>query len=81
MGSTYSSLRAHIVFSTKERRPFMAAKWRPGFHKYLGGTVRGLDAVAEAIGGVDDHIHLLIGYRPTLALSDFVRELKKASTN
>lgn len=81
MVSTYCSLRAHIVFSTKERKRYIAREWRSSFHEYLGGTVRGLEAVAEAVGGVDDHVHLLVSYRPTLALADFVRELKKASTN
>ncbi len=81
MGSTFTSLRIHIVFSTKERRPWIKPGWRTTLHEYLGGTVRGLGAVPEAIGGVEDHVHLLIGYRPTLTISDFVRELKKASSN
>ena len=81
MGSTLSSLRIHIVFSTKERLPWIKPEWRSTLHEYLDGTVRGLGAVAEAIGGVEDHVHLLIGYRPTLTISDSMRELKKASSN
>ena len=80
MGSTFSCLRAHIVFSTKERRPFIASSWRSQLHAYLGGTVRGLEGVAEAVGGVADHVHLLVSYRPTLTISDFMRELKKATS-
>jgi len=80
MGSTFSSLRAHIVFSTKDRRPFIHDSWRNDLHAYLGGTVRGLNAVPEAVGGVADHVHLLVSYRPALAISDLVRELKKASS-
>ncbi len=42
MGSTFLSLHYHIVFSTKERRPFIRDSWRAKMHEYLGGTVRGL---------------------------------------
>jgi putative transposase len=78
MGSTFLSLHYHIVFSTKERRPFISADWRPGLHEYLGGTVNGLKGVAEVVGGVEDHVHLLVGLRATHCLADFMRELKKA---
>jgi REP element-mobilizing transposase RayT len=80
MGSTFLSLHYHIVFATKHRQPLIAAAWRPRLHEYLGGTVRGLEGVAEAIGGVEDHVHLLVGLRATHTLADFDRELKKAGT-
>ena len=65
MGSTFLSLHYHIVFSTKERRPFIKPTWRSKLHEYLGGTVRGLGGIPEIVGGVEDHIHLLAG-RPLL---------------
>lgn|SRR6267142_1357137 len=80
MGSTFLSLHYHIVFSTKERRPFIKLPWRPKLHEYLGGTVRGLGGVPEIIGGVEDHVHLLVGLRATHCLADFMQELKKASS-
>ena len=42
--------------------------------------MRGLEGVPEAVGGVEDHVHLLVGLRATHTLADFVRELKKAGT-
>lgn len=60
MGSTFHSLHYHIVFSTKERRPLIHATWRQSLHEYMGGTVRGLGGIAEAVGGVEDHVHLLV---------------------
>jgi putative transposase len=80
MGSTFFSLHHHIVFSTKERRPLIRPEWRPTLHRYLGGTVRGLGAVPEVVGGVEDHVHLLVGVRTTHTPSALVRELKKASS-
>ena len=81
MGSTYFSLHYHVVFSTKCRRPFIRASWRNRLHEYLGGTIRGLSGVAEKVGGVEDHVHLLLSLGTTNAPADLVREIKKASSN
>jgi len=78
--STYLSLHFHLVFSTKNRAAMIAPEWRPRLHKYLGGTVRGLGGYSDRVGGVADHVHLLIGLKATHCLADFMRELKKASS-
>jgi len=80
MGSTYYSLHYHWVCATKERRPFIRADWQGRLHEYLGGTVRGLGGVPLQMGGAQDHVHALIGLKPTHCLADFVRELKKATS-
>ena len=80
MGSTFLSLHYHIVFSTKNRRPLIRSEWRPRLHEYIGGTIRGLDGIPESVGGVEDHVHILLGLRATHCLADFMRELKKASS-
>jgi REP element-mobilizing transposase RayT len=80
MASTYLSLQYHLVFSTKNREAFVAPEWRTRLHDYLGGTVRGLGGFPEGVGGVADHVHLLIGLKATHCLADFMRELKKASS-
>ncbi len=79
MGSTFLSLHYHVVFSTEDRRPLIRHEWRPQLHEYLDGTVRGLGGIPESVGGVEDHVHLLIGLKATHCLADFMRELKKAS--
>jgi putative transposase len=80
MGSTFSSLHHHIVIATKNRRPLIKPDWRPQLHQYLGGAIRGLGAVPQIAGGVEDHVHLLIGLTTSTAPADLVRELKKASS-
>lgn len=77
--STYYALHVHVVFSTKHRRPWLAGEWRGSLHAYLGGCLKSLEAVPEAIGGTADHVHLLIGLRAKHSPSDIVREIKKAS--
>ncbi|RYD18981.1 MAG: IS200/IS605 family transposase [Verrucomicrobiaceae bacterium] len=80
MSSTHLSLHYHIVFGTKDRMPLIDASWRPRFHEYLGGVIRRLDGIPESIGGIADHVHLLVGLKSTHCLADFVRDLKKAGT-
>jgi putative transposase len=80
MPSTHLSIRCHIVFSTKDRRPWIVPAWRPRLHAYLGGIARNLDAAPLAVGGVEDHVHLLLGLRATHRLSDLMREIKHDSS-
>ena len=78
--STYLDLRIHIIFATKHRQPLIHAEWRERLHGYLGGTLNGLGAAPLAIGGTEDHVHLLVALRGNHSVADLVRETKKAST-
>jgi hypothetical protein len=80
MASTYLSLHYHVVFSTKHREPLIHQSILPRLHEYLGGIIRGLGGFPQEVGGVADHVHLLFGLKATATLSDFMRELKKASS-
>jgi putative transposase len=80
MSSTFLALHYHIVFSTKDRAPLIDTHWHERLHEYLGGTVAGLEGVTQGVGGVADHVHLLVGLKSTHRLADFMRELKKASS-
>jgi len=80
MPSTYLSLHYDFVFSTKDRTPLIEPSWRNRLHEYLGGTVEGLRGFPQGVGGIADHVHLLVGLKATHCLADFMRELKKASS-
>lgn len=80
MPSTFTSLHYHIVFSTKNRAPMITKEERDRLHAYIGGVTKGIGGVPCAVGGVEDHVHLLIGLKPSTSVSDFVRDLKKRST-
>src|SRR5579862_4160464 len=80
MPSTCLSLHFHLIFATKNRVPFIDPAWRSNLHKYLGGTISRLGGFPEGIGGVADHVHLLVGLKATHCLADVLRELKKASS-
>jgi len=79
--STHTRLLYHLIFATKNREPVIAASWRARLHEYLGGAVRGLDAIPQGVGGVADHVHLLVGLKPVHRLADFMRDVKKSSSS
>ncbi len=77
---SYTNLLYHIVFATKERAPLINTELRPHLHQYLGGTVRGLGGVALAVGGVADHVHVLVKIKPAIAVAEFIKQLKADSS-
>ncbi len=80
MPSSYIASYFHIVFSTKDRRPLISLEWELRLYAYLGGIVKGLDAVPLKIGGVEDHIHLLLSLKSKHRLDYFLRDLKGDSS-
>ncbi len=80
MPSTHLSLHYHLVFSTKNRLPLISKEWRANLHAYLGGIVKGLNGVPLAIGGIEDHAHLLVGLRATHRLDYVLRDIKADSS-
>ncbi len=80
MAGTFTRLLYHIVFSTKRRANLIAVEFQPRLHEYLGGVVRSERGVAHEIGGVADHVHLLIQWRTDEALATLMRRLKANSS-
>lgn len=80
MPSTHTSLHYHVVFSTKNREPWFDPDFLPKLHGYLNGCVTGLGGHSHINGGIADHVHLLVGLKPTHCLAEFMRELKAVSS-
>ncbi len=81
MPHTYTNLLYHIVFSTKERYPFITPEFEERLYEDIGGTIRGLGGICLEIGGIDDHVHILSKLKPTMNVSKFLGELKPSVTN
>jgi putative transposase len=81
MPSTYSRLLYHLIFSTKNRRPWITDSFGPDLYAYMGGILRRLGGTALAFGGMDDHIHILTGLKPVHSVSSILRELKSGSSD
>lgn len=76
MGSTYHSVRIHVVFACRERRPLIVPEIKADLFKYIHGICdkRGCKLVEG--GGVADHVHLLIGLSMTKSIADLLRDIK-----
>lgn len=79
MSSTYSQIYIQIVFAVKGRQSIIQQSWEEELYKYITGIVQNKGQKMLAINGVSDHIHFLIGMKPSCNLSDLIREIKKAS--
>src|SRR5437868_4188665 len=77
---SYTNLLYHIVFATKGRSPFITNELCADLHAYLGGTARGLGGIALEVGGVADHVHILAKIKPTVAVAEFIKQLKADSS-
>ena len=80
MAGTYSQILLHIVFSTKHRQPWITPPVQNRIYEYMGGIVRSQRGILYDIGGVEDHVHLYLRWRPSATISDLLRELKSGST-
>ena len=72
-------MNVHIIFHTKSATPIRGLDV-PRMHDYIGGIIKGMNADPIAIGGVEDHVHILATLPKTMALSDFVRTMKAESS-
>jgi len=81
MPQSLTNLLVHIIFSTADRQPLLnEIGLREELHRYLGGIVNEKGGQSLGVGGVADHVHLLIVLPKTLCVSDLVRDLKRASS-
>jgi len=80
LGMSYVSSYFHCVFSTKERRPLITPDLRQRLWPFLGGIARQNKMKAIEVGGVEDHVHVLLSLPSTLAISKALQLLKGGSS-
>jgi REP element-mobilizing transposase RayT len=80
MANTYSQCFYHIVFSTKERVKFISPDIEQRVWAYIGGILKNHDMTAVMIGGIDDHIHVLVLAKPSMAPSRIAQLIKGESS-
>ncbi len=79
MSATFSQIYIHVIFAVKARDFALQHSWEEELYMYIAGIVRNKGQKMLAINGMPDHIHILIGMKPSCCLSDLVREIKKSS--
>jgi REP element-mobilizing transposase RayT len=77
---TYSQILLHIVFSTKRREPWITPDIASRLYPYIGGIVQAEKSTLYEIGGVEDHIHIYMRWRPDESISNLMRTVKSRSS-
>jgi len=80
MANTYTQIYIHIVFAVEGRQNLIQPEHNDELQKYITGIVSGQNQKLIAINNMPDHLHLLVGLKPDLALSDLVRDVKADSS-
>jgi putative transposase len=80
MANTYTQLYIHVVFSVKGRSRQISTDWKEELYRYISGIIKYRNQKLMIIGGMGDHIHILIGFHPACVLSDLVRDIKSNSS-
>jgi REP element-mobilizing transposase RayT len=80
MPNTYTQLYIQFVFAVKYRESLIQKNWKNELYKYITGVVQNNKSKMLAINGVADHIHLFIGYKPSVPIPDLIKDIKVASS-
>lgn len=80
MPGTYSQVYIQIVFAVNGRENLIGKQWREDLFKYISGIIKGKDQKSIIVNGMADHIHCFVGLRPSMAISDLVRDIKNNSS-
>jgi len=80
MANTYTQIHLQFVFSVKYRRASILPSFKDELYKYITGIIQHYDHKVLAINGVEDHIHIFIGMRPTQSVSDLLQDIKTSSS-
>jgi len=80
MPQSLSRVILHIIFSTKDREPWLDREVRPRMHAYLSTICRDLDGEAYRVGGVADHVHVVTTLPRTVSQAELIEDMKKTSS-
>jgi len=80
MANTYTQLYIHIVFTVKNRESIIPQKNKEELQKYITGIIQNRSHKLIAINTMPDHVHILIGYKPSQSLPDLIRDIKANSS-
>jgi putative transposase len=80
MANTYSQIHIQVVFAVQNRESLIGSKWKDELYRYLVGIIQNHHHKVIAINGMPDHVHILIGLRPSQSISDLMQKVKGDSS-
>lgn len=81
MAGTFSQVYIQVIFAVKGRQNLISPNWKEDLNKYIAGIIKGKEQKSIIVNGMPDHIHAFVGLKPSMAISDLVRDIKNNSTN
>lgn len=81
MAGTFSQIYIQVVFAVNGRTNLLQKPWRDEVFKYMSGIIKGKNQKAIIVNGVANHVHLFVGLKPSMSLSDLIRDVKNNSSN
>ncbi|MDX1908921.1 MAG: IS200/IS605 family transposase [Bacteroidia bacterium] len=80
MAGTFSQIYIQYIFAVKGRENLLQKPWRDDVFKYMAGIIKGKNQKPIIVNGVSDHVHVFVGLKPSLSISDLVRDIKNNSS-
>jgi REP element-mobilizing transposase RayT len=80
MANTYTQIYIHVIFAVRERQSLIDERHNDELQKYITGIVSGQNQKLIAINNMPDHVHMLVGLKPDLSLSELIRDVKANSS-
>lgn len=80
MPGTYFQIYIQVVFAVKGRENLISKVWKDNLYKYIAGIIKGKDQKSIIVNGMPDHIHVFLGLKPSMSISDLVRDIKNNSS-
>ncbi len=80
MANTYKQIHIQVVFAVQNRQSLILSDWGDDLYKYITGIIQNHNHKVLQINGMPDHIHILIGMRPTQSLSELMKQVKQDSS-
>ncbi len=81
MAGSFSQIYIQAVFAVKGRANLLNKAWRHEVFKYISGIIENKNQKSIIVNGVADHVHIFVGLKPSMALSDLMRDVKNNATN
>ena len=81
MPGSFSQVYLQFVFAVKGRQNLLLSSFEEEVYKYIAGIITAKGQKPLAVNGMPDHIHILVGLKPVMCISDLVRDIKNNSTN
>jgi putative transposase len=80
MSGTYSQIYIQYVFAVKGKQNLLKKPWRDEVFKYISGIIKAKNQKPIIVNGVEDHVHVFVGLKPSMCISDLVRDIKNNSS-